>query len=151
MVFDILQFGSQKVFNAPFARRLETIKTQVMQNYTAATQGNPKPLELPLVEKKWYDKAHVQHIMSKVTRQDGHYLYQSPHPHHLYCHRTDGIIFCPARDYRSGTDFELYKYKQGTMMTIDFLCVPNMDGSVWTGFEGDQGCYVDFSQQVSSP
>ena len=65
-------------------------------------------------------------------------MYSASHPQHLYHHHTDGIIFCPNREYRPGTDYELLKYKQGVMMTIDLLCSIQPDGGFWFTFEVDQ-------------
>jgi len=132
----------------PFAKRLDLLNSNVMNTYDNKTKALQNALQLPLVVKKWYSKEHVSHIMKKIVEHNGHHMYTSPHPHNLYHHRTDGIIFCPGREYRAGTDFDLLKYKQSSMMTIDFLCSLESWPSVWVGFQAEEQAYVDFSQQV---
>lgn len=134
MAFDILSEGQENRMHLKFAddpNQLDRLSRlyHLVDIYDTNCLSKERP-QLPLVRKIWHPKENVKKIREKafawravdsatgqVTPHDGHdvYVYKEeklPHDCWLrdrYHHRTDGIIFCPNREYLPGFIFKVQK------------------------------------------
>jgi len=149
MVFDMLTYGGESLVTKTFEDRYKYITSTVMAAY-AKVVGDQMP-PMPMVRKKWFPSKQVSEVLSKLQKDpDGSECYVDGPSRH---HKSDGLILVPNRHYARGTDFELFKFKEGTTMTLDFQVAwdPSTELGITTWFDGPGHQQIDFSNQMSLP
>ena len=122
-----------------------------MAAYAAAVHasGGAMPA-LPLVRKKWWPRRAITEVTSRMVVEhavDGATCYADRPSRH---HRCDGVVLVPVNAYRSGTDFQLLKFKEAAAMTLDFRIEADESAhaGVRVGFDGAEHTWIDFTEQV---
>jgi len=153
MVFDIILFSGQRLYEKPFSERCAFIEREVIPRYSKVVEekGSLMP-PTPLVRKKWYPRKHVHQVINKMgIEADGSVCYKDPSSNSRH-HKSDGLILVPNRFYARGTDFQLLKYKEGCTMTLDFKVMKvHQEPYVKVWFDGENHQQIDFTGQVHMP